>query len=89
MGSAHSIRHAIPIGKGCRSDLSTYGAGDLVDAFGRRRSWNRVCCPVPASWAEDSQSNRSYSYYDQDGIEHDFRLSAWSFDRGARPSGGG
>ena len=47
--------------------------------------------PVPASSAQDdSQPNRSYSYYDQDGIEHDSRYPHWSFDtRRARPSGGG
>ena len=49
--------------------------------------------PVPAfsSSAQDySQPNRSYSYYDQDGIERDSRYPHWSFDtRRARPSGGG
>jgi hypothetical protein len=47
--------------------------------------------PVPTSSAQDySQPNRSYSYYDQDGIEHDSRYPHWSFDtRRARPSGGG
>ena len=49
--------------------------------------------PVPAfsSSAQDhSQPNRSYSYYDQGGIEHDSRSPHWSFDtRRARPSGGG
>jgi hypothetical protein len=49
--------------------------------------------PVPASSssAQDySQPNRSYSYYDQDGVEHDSRYPHWSFDtRRARPSGGG
>ena len=45
---------------------------------------------VPASSAQDySQPNRSYSYYDQDGIEHDSRYPHWSFHtRCARPSGG-
>ncbi len=34
--------------------------------------------PVPASSAQDdSQPNRSYSYYDQDGIEHDSRYPHW------------
>ena len=47
--------------------------------------------PVPASSAQDySQPNRNYSYYDQDGIDHDSRYPHWSFDtRHARPSGGG
>lgn len=49
--------------------------------------------PVPAfsSSAQDySQPNHNYSYYDQDGIEHDSRYPHWSFDtRRARPSGGG
>jgi hypothetical protein len=49
--------------------------------------------PVPAfsSSAQDySQPNRSYSFYDQDGVEHDSRYQHWSFDRRrAQPSGGG
>ena len=51
----------------------------------------RYYIPAPASSAQDySQPNRSYSYYDQDGIEHDSRYPHWSFDtRRARPSGGG
>ena len=47
--------------------------------------------PAPASSAQDdSQPIRTYSYYDQDGIEHDSRYPHWSFDtRRAWPSGGG
>jgi len=46
--------------------------------------------PAPASSAQDdSQPNRTYFDYDQDGIEHDSRYPHWSFDtRRARPSGG-
>jgi hypothetical protein len=49
--------------------------------------------PVPAvsSSAQNySQPNRSYSYIDQDGIEHDSRYPHWTFDtKRARPWGGG
>ena len=47
--------------------------------------------PAPVSSAQDdSQPNHTYSYYDQDGIEHDSRYPHWGFDtRRARPSGGG
>ena len=47
--------------------------------------------PVPSSSAQDySQPNRNYSYYDQDGIEHDSSYPHWSFGtRRTRPSGEG
>jgi hypothetical protein len=43
----------------------------------------RYYVPAPAyssSAQGDSPPRRSYSYYDQDGVEHDSRYPHWSFD---------
>ena len=80
LGSTHSIRSAIPIGRGVvRRFEHAQGAGDLA-VTARRKGIDSHYIPAPASSAQDySQPNRSYSYYNQDGIEHDSRYQHWTF----------
>jgi hypothetical protein len=49
-------------------------------AYQPRRSDSYPVPAYPASAQDYSQPGRSYSYYDQDGVEHDSRYPHWSFD---------